>query len=139
MLVRHNHRVARRVRESVEHHKAVFRAMNNQRLLIVFGLQKAAKQAIARGICAGNVGISPGRKQVIHGPSKDTRRIRVLSQFSRFEAFDSVLSGCYSRRSLMALFRTAVRSGRWFPSLPKNGSKSASGTRGPESAFSTTA
>src|SRR5579864_434114 len=88
--------------ESVEHHKAVFCAMDDQGLLIVFALQKGAKQAVAGGICAGNVGVSPGRKQVIHGPSKDTRGIRVLSQFSRFEAFDSVRSGCYSRRSLMA-------------------------------------
>src|SRR5712671_3748591 len=94
--------------ESVQHHKAVFCAMDDQCLLIVFclvvfWLNQAAKQAIAGVIRAGNIGVSPGRKQEVHGPSNDTRQTRVLSQFSRASVFDSVLSGCYSRRSLMAL------------------------------------
>jgi hypothetical protein len=39
----------------------------------IFWLNQTAKQAVAGGICGGNVGVSPGRKQVIHGPSNDTR------------------------------------------------------------------
>ena len=69
-----NHGVAGGVREGVEHHKAVFCAMDDQRFFVVFSLQKAAEKAVAGGSCAGNVGVSPGRKQVVHGPSKDTRK-----------------------------------------------------------------
>src|SRR5882724_1761137 len=91
------------IRESVQHHKAVFCAMDDQCLCVVFCLQKAAKQAVAGVIRAGNIGVSPGRKQEVHGTSNDTRQTRVLSQFSCLTAFDSATGGCYSRRSLMAL------------------------------------
>ena len=42
------------------------------------------KQAFAGGICAGYVGVTPGGKQVIHGPSKDTRGIRVSKRIFPF-------------------------------------------------------
>ena len=34
---------------------------------VVFHLEEDAKQAVARVICAGNIGITPGRKQMVHG------------------------------------------------------------------------
>src|SRR6478735_5674271 len=77
--------MARCIGKGVEHDEAVFCAVDDQRLLIVFGLLKGAKQAVARSICAGNVGVSPGRKQEVHGPSKDTRGTRVLSNFPAWE------------------------------------------------------
>jgi hypothetical protein len=85
MLIRHNHGMARSVRKSVQDHKAMFGAMNNQRFFIVFCLYKAAKYAVTGVICGGYVGITPGGKKKVHDLKKDIRRIRVLSNFTAFE------------------------------------------------------
>ena len=57
-------------------------AMDDERRFVGFCPQEAAKQAFAGGICASNIGVTPGRKEEVHGPSKDIRRTRVLSNFS---------------------------------------------------------
>jgi hypothetical protein len=44
--------------------------MDDQGFFIVFSLQEAAKKAAAEVICAGNVGVSPGRKEKVHDVGK---------------------------------------------------------------------
>lgn len=63
--IRHNHHVSGGIGERIEHHEAVFAAMDDQRLLVRHG-GALAENASGSLVCGADVSVSPGSEKVVH-------------------------------------------------------------------------
>jgi hypothetical protein len=78
--------VAGCVRKSVQNNEAVFAAMYDESLFIVFtpvilAPGNAAKYAVYGAFHRGDIGITPGGKDKVHGPENHTRCTKVQVNF----------------------------------------------------------